>query len=106
MVGAETVGEVLVVEEGGKAVTTEERLASVLELRKKVEGDLIVVLSTRLVIGKDKGEDSITVGVDEIKVPKVVTIAFVEVLALVKGSVLDSPDEVGVVNIVEMDVEV
>lgn len=47
------VGDVLVVEEGGKDVTREEVIASVLELREKGERDLAVVLSTGLVAGRD-----------------------------------------------------
>lgn len=47
------VGDVLVVEGGGKEVTTEEVVASVRELREKGERDLAVVLSTGLVAGRD-----------------------------------------------------
>lgn len=67
------VGDVLVVEEGGKDVAREEVIASVLELRGKGERDLEVVLSTGLVAGKDWEADIITVGVEEIKVAKEVT---------------------------------
>lgn len=47
------VGDVLVVEEGGKDVAREEVIASVLELREKGERDPAVVLSTGLVAGRD-----------------------------------------------------
>lgn len=69
------VGDVLVVEEGGRDVAREEVIASVLELREKGERDLAVVLSTGLVAGKDWEADIITVGVEEIKVEKEVTTA-------------------------------
>lgn len=92
------VGEVLVVEDGGKDVTTEEIVASVLELRERVEGGLVVVVSIGLVAERDGKADIITVGVEEIKVAKVVTTAFVEVLPQGRESVLGSPDEVSVLS--------
>lgn len=105
MVGDEVVGEVLVVEEGGKDVTAEGTLSSVLELGENV-GDLVVVLCIGLVAEEDRGVDIITVGVKEIKVPKVVTTAFGEVLPLGRDSVLGSPEEVSVVSKVEVDMRV
>lgn len=105
MVSDEVVGEVLVVEGGGKDVTAEGTLSSVLELGENV-GDLVVVLCIGLVAGKDRGVDIITVGVKEIKVPKAVTTAFGEVLPLERDSVLGSPEEVSVVSKVEVDMRV
>lgn len=103
MVSGEVVGDVLVVEEGGKDVTTEETVASVLELREKGEGGLLVVLSTGLVAGRDGEADIITVGVEEIRVAKEVTTAFVEELSQGREPVLGSPDEVSVVSEVGVD---
>lgn len=105
MVGDEVVGEVLVVEEGGKDVTAEGTLSSVLALGENV-GDLVVVLCIGLVAEEGRGVDIITVGVKEIKVPKVVTTAFGEVLPLGRDSVLGSPEEVSVVSKVEVDMRV
>lgn len=106
MVSGEAVGDVLVVEDGGKDVTTEEIVASVLELREKVEGGLVVVVSIGLVAEGDGKADIITVGVEEIKVAKAVTTAFVEVLLQGRESVLGSPDEVSVLSVVGVDTRV
>lgn len=106
MVSGEVVGEVLVVEDGGKDVTTEEIVASVLALRERVEGGLVVVLSIGLVAERDGEADIITVGVEEIKVAKAVTTAFVEVLPQGRESVLGSPDDVRVVSAVGVDTRV
>lgn len=106
MVNSEVVGDVLVVEEGGKDVTTEETVASVLELREKGEGGLVVVVSTGLVAGKNGEADITTVGVEEIRVAKAVTTAFVEELPQGGEFVLGSPDEVSVVSEVGVDTKV
>lgn len=106
MVSGKVVGEVLVVEDGGKDVTTEESVASVLELREKGEGGLVVVVSTGLITAGDGEADIITVGVEEIKVAKAVTTAFVEVLPQGRESVLGSRDEVSVVSEVGVDTRV
>jgi len=106
VVSGEVVGEVLVVEEGGKDVTTEETVASVLELREKGEGGLVVVVSTGLIAGRDGEADIITEGVEEIRVAKAVSTAFVEELPQGRECVLGSPDEVSVVSDVGVDTRV
>lgn len=55
---------------------------------------------------RDGEADIITVGVEEIKVAKAVTTAFVEVLPQGRKSVLGSPDEGSVVSKVGVDTRV
>lgn len=107
VVSEETVGEVLVVakEEREEAVT-EELIFSVLEICGEVGPALVVVGSKELLVGEERGEDSITVGVEEIKVPKDVITALVEVRPLVKPSVLDSLEGVNEVTTVGVETEV
>lgn len=78
MVSGEVVGEVLVVEEGGKDVIIEEIVVFVLEFREKGEGGLVVVVSIGFIVGRDGEVDIIIEGVEEIRVVKVVIIVFVE----------------------------
>lgn len=106
MVSGEVAGEVLVVEEGGKDVTTEENVAAILEFREEGEGGLVAVVIIGLLVGRDGGADITTVGVEEIKVAEAVTTAFVEVLPQGRGSVRGSPDEVSVVSEVRVDTRV
>lgn len=102
----EMVGEMLVVakEERGEVVT-EELMFSVLGTCGEVGPALVVVGSMELLVGEEKGEDKMTVGVEEIKVPKDVMSALVEVLPLVKSSVLDSLEVVREVTSVGVETE-
>lgn len=107
VVSEEMVGEVLVVaKEDREEVVVEEPTCSVLEIGGEVGPVLVVVGSMELLVGEERGEDSLTVGVEEIKVPKDVIIALVEVLSLVKSSVLDSREVVSEVTTGGVETEV
>lgn len=87
-------------------MTEEEPIFSVLNILEEVGEELVILVRTGLVLVEDK-QDIITVDVEEeIKVPKEVIIAFVDVLTLVNGSGLDPLEGVSEVSKVGVETEV
>lgn len=81
--GEELAGDVLAVvdeDKGGKAVVEEEPVWSVLEKWEEVGTEVVLVVSTRSLLMEGGGEDITTDGVEGIRVPMEVIMAFVDVL--------------------------